>query len=154
MDLSKILSIAGKPGLFKVISQGKNSVIVESLFDGKRTPAFAHEKMSSLEEISLFTTGEDRPLKEVLRAFHEKLEGKAAIDPKSDNESLKKFFSEIIPDFDRDRVYVSDIRKIVGWYNMLVQHGMIDFTEEPEEKPEGEPPAGSEQKDDTPENPS
>lgn len=134
MDLSKILAITGKNGLFKVVSQGKNSVIVESLLDQKRMPAFGHEKMSSLEEISVYTTGDDRPLKEIFRAFHDKLEGKAAIDHKSDNPTLKKFFLEMVPDFDQDRVYVSDIRKMVSWYNMLHSQGLVDFTEEkPEE---------------------
>jgi hypothetical protein len=147
MDLSKILSIAGKNGLFKVISQGKNTVIVESLVDGKRFPAFGHEKMSSLEEISVFTTGEDKALKEVFRAFFEKLEGKPAIDHKSDNNTLKKFFLEMVPDFDQERVYVSDIRKMVSWYNMLIGHNLLDFSETAEvtETPsESDVPAGSE----------
>ncbi|MCX6282957.1 MAG: DUF5606 domain-containing protein, partial [Bacteroidetes bacterium] len=100
MDLTKIVSISGKSGLFKVVSQGKNAVIVESLADLKRIPAFGHEKMSSLEEISVFTTGEDRPLKDVFKAFNEKLEGKAGIDPKSDNAALLSFFKEMVPDFD------------------------------------------------------
>ena len=115
MDLSKILSLAGRNGLFKVVSQAKNAVIVESLIDGKRFPAFGHEKISSLEEISVFTTGDDMPLKEVFKAFHTKLEGKEAIDGKSDNPSLKKFFLAMVPDFDQDRVYVSDIKKMVNW---------------------------------------
>ncbi|MCX6241207.1 MAG: DUF5606 domain-containing protein [Bacteroidetes bacterium] len=139
MDLTKIVSISGKSGLFKVVSQGKNAVIVESLSDQKRFPAFGHEKMSSLAEISVFTTGEDRPLKDVLKAFHEKLEGKPAVDSKSDNNSLLKFFGEMIPDFDKERVYVSDIRKIVNWYNMLFEQNLLDFTEpEEEKKPETE----------------
>jgi len=135
MDLSKILSISGRPGLFKTISQAKNAVIVESLIDKKRFPAFGHEKISSLEEISIFTTGEDLPLKDVLKAIHTKLEGKPAIDPKSDNDTLKKFFLEMIPEFDQERVYVSDIRKMVGWYNLLQEQSLLDFTE-PEEKKE------------------
>jgi len=133
MDLSKILSIAGKNGLFKVVSQAKNAVIVESLNDGKRFPAFGHEKMSSLEEISVFTTGEDMALKEVFKAFYEKLEGKPAIDHKSDNNALKKFFLEIVPEFDQDRVYVSDIRKMVAWYNTLREKELLDFTDEKKE---------------------
>ena len=145
MDLSKILAITGKNGLFKVVSQGKNSVIVESLLDQKRMPAFGHEKMSSLEEISVYTTGDDRPLKEIFRAFHDKLEGKAAIDHKSDNPALKKFFLEMVPDFDQDRVYVSDIRKMVSWYNMLQAQGLVDFTEEkPEETGAAEEPGKTE----------
>jgi hypothetical protein len=139
MDLSKILSIAGKNGLFKVVSQGKNAVIVESLNDNKRFPAFAHEKMSSLEEISVFTTGDDIQLKEVFKAFHEKLQGKPAIDPKSDNNTLKKFFLEMVPAYDQDRVYVSDIKKMVSWYNTLMQQELLDFSDE---KKDPEVPAG------------
>ena len=130
MDLSKILSIAGKNGLFQVVSQAKNAVIVESLNDHKRFPAFAHEKMSSLKEISVFTTGEDIALTDVFKAFYEKLQGKPAIDHKSDNNALKKFFLEMVPDFDQDRVYVSDIRKMVSWYNTLLGQDLLDFTEE------------------------
>jgi len=134
MDLTNIVSISGKSGLFKIITQGKNAVIVESLTDQKRFPAFGNEKMSSLEEISVFTTGEDRPLKDVFKSIYEKLEGKAAVDPKSENPALLKFFAEMVPDFDQDRVYVSDIRKMINWYNMLLAQNLLDFTEPPEEK--------------------
>ena len=153
MDLSKILSIAGKNGLFKVVSQGKNSVIVESLNDAKRFPAFGHEKMSSLEEISVFTTGDDLALKEVFKAFHEKLEGKPAIDHKSDNNTLKKFFLEMVPAFDQDRVYVSDIKKMVNWYNTLLEKDLLDFTEEAKETESGEPAPTSETLPDSPTEP-
>ena len=138
MDLSKILSITGKNGLFKVVSQTKNAVIVESLNDNKRFPAFGHDKMRSLEEISVFTTGDDLALKEVFRKFYEKLEGKAAIDHKSDNSALKKFFLEMVPEFDQDRVYVSDIKKMVSWYNTLLEQNLLDFTEETKEPEAGE----------------
>lgn len=130
MDLSKILSISGRSGLFKVVSQSKNAVIVESIIDKKRFPAFGHERMSSLEEISIFTTGEDRPLKDVLKAFYEKLEAKPAADPKLGDPELLKQFGEIVPDYDPDRVYVSDIRKIFSWYNLLLSNEILDFTEE------------------------
>ena len=136
MDLSKILSISGRGGLFKVVSQSKNAVIVESLVEKKRFPAFGHERMSSLEEISIFTTGEDRPLKDVLKAFHDKLEGKPAVDPKTGDAAMLKQFGEIVPDYDPDRVYVSDIRKVVAWYNLLLENGMLDFTEEEKEEEE------------------
>jgi hypothetical protein len=157
MDLSKILSIAGKNGLFKVVSQAKNAVIVESMTDGKRIPAFGHEKISSLEEISVFTTGEDKPLKDILHTMFDKLEGKPAIDPKSEPAALKKFFTEMVPDYDPDRVYISDMKKIISWYNLLLEHNILDFSSEasPEtavettgeaEKHDGEetvpPPAG------------
>jgi hypothetical protein len=136
MDLSKILSISGRSGLFQVVSQAKNAVIVESLTDKKRFPAFGHERMSSLEEISIFTTGEDRPLKEVFKAFFNKYEGKPAIDAKSDNISLKKAFEEVVPDYDAERVYISDIKKMIAWYNQLAENNLLDFTEEEEEKKE------------------
>jgi len=134
MDLTKIVSISGKAGLFKIVSQGKNTVIVESLADQKRFPAFGHEKMSSLEEISVFTTGEDRPLKDIFKAFYEKLDGKETPDPKSDNNILLKFFTEMIPDFDPERVYVSDIRKMMTWFNLLLSQNLLNFTDEPKEK--------------------
>jgi hypothetical protein len=134
MDLTKILSISGKHGLFQVVSQLKNAVLVESLIDKKRFPAFAHEKISSLKEISVFTTGEDKPLRDVLKTMHEKYEGKPVIDPKTDDKTLKTFFLEVVPDYDQERVYISDIKKIVGWYNLLAENNMLDFTE-PEEKP-------------------
>jgi len=148
MDLTKILSISGKPGLFKVISQAKNAVIVESLTDQKRFPAFGNEKMSSLEEISVFTTGEDLPLKDVLKQMFEKLQQKEAIDPKSTDKKLSEFFYEMVPSYDPGRVYVSDIRKIVNWYNLLLTHNLLEFPEEekpkevkpPEEKAEKEKP--------------
>lgn len=130
MNLKEIVSIAGKSGLFKIISQTKNGVIVESLLDGKRFPAFVHDRMSSLEEISVFTTGEDRPLKEIFIAIREKENSGKAIDSKSDNNTLKKYFAEVVPDFDQERVYVSDIKKIIAWYNQLQQHNLLDFAEE------------------------
>lgn len=131
MDLSKILSISGKSGLFKVVSQLKNSVLVESLTDKKRFPAFAHEKISSMEEIAVFTVSEDKPLKDVLKSIYEKQEGKAAIDAHSGEKELKEFFTSVVPDYDTDRVYVSDMRKIISWYNILLEHELLDFTEEP-----------------------
>lgn len=136
MDLSKILSISGRSGLFQVISQLKNAVLVESLLDKKRFPAFAHEKISSLEEIAIFTATEDKPLKDVLKVIYEKLEGKPALDPKSDNKLLMSFFLEVVPDYDPNRVYISDIRKIISWYNLLNEHHLLDFSEKEEEKPE------------------
>jgi hypothetical protein len=137
MDLSKIVSISGRPGLFKIIGQPKNAVIVESLADQKRFPAFGSEKMSSLEEISVFTTGEDLPLKEVFRKLYEKLEAKEAINPRSPDKELEKFFSGIIPDYDPERVYISDLRKILNWYNLLLAHQLLEFpAEEKEEKPD------------------
>jgi hypothetical protein len=133
MDLSKILSISGKPGLFQVISQLKNAVLVESLIDKKRFPAFAHEKISSLKEISVFTTSDDKPLRDVLKTLSDKFEGKTAIDTKVDDKTLKAFFLEVVPDYDSERVYISDIKKIINWYNLLAENNLLDFTEPKEE---------------------
>jgi hypothetical protein len=138
MDFSKILSISGKSGLFQVVSQLKNAVLVESLLDKKRFPAFAHEKISSLEEIAVFTATEEKPLKEILKAIYDKLEGKPALDAKSDNKLLQEFFLEVVPDYNSERVYISDIRKIISWYNLLLEHQLLDFTEKEEEKSEEE----------------
>jgi len=136
MDLSKILSISGKSGLFQVVSQLKNAVLVESLLDKKRFPAFAHEKISSLEEIAVFTATEDKPLKDILKSIFDKLEGKPALDAKSNNKLIQAFFLEVVPDYDSERVYISDIRKIITWYNLLLEHQLLDFTEKEEEKSE------------------
>lgn len=135
MDLKDILAISGRPGLYQNIGQSKNGVIVESLIDGKRFPAFAHERISSLAEISVFTHGEDIELKAVFKKIFEKYEGKEAIDAKSDGNTLKAFMKEILPDYDEDRVYTSDIKKMLSWYNLLASKSLLEF---PEEEPETE----------------
>jgi hypothetical protein len=132
MDLSKILAISGKPGLFNSVAQTKTGVVVESLIDGKRFPAFAHERISSMAEISVFTVDDDLPLEDVFKKIYEKYEGKQAIDHKASGDDLKAFMLEILPEYDQDRVYTSDIKKIVMWYNLLVEKEMLDFTEEEE----------------------
>ena len=136
--LKNILSITGKPGLYKLVSQGNNMLIVESLVDGKRMPTYARDKIVSLGEISMYTMGEDIALSEVLTKLGEK-EGLKAVgfDPKkADNDQLREFFGEVLPDYDRDRVYPSDIRKLVQWYNILVGAGITDFTAEEGEEVE------------------
>jgi hypothetical protein len=130
MDLKEIMAIAGKPGLYKMVAQAKNGIIVESIVDQKRIQAFTHDKISSLEEISIFTETEDKPLKEVLKSMFEKLEGKEVPDFKNDNNKLKTFFGEMMPDYDKERVYVSHMQKIVTWYNLLLQHNLLNFDEE------------------------
>jgi hypothetical protein len=130
MDLSKILSIAGKPGLYKTISQSKNSLIVESLIDGRRIPAFSNEKISSLEEISIFTQTDDVPLKDVFLSIYKKENGKKTMDHKSEAPKLKALLEEIIPEYDRDRVYVSDIKKLVKWYNLLIEKNLLEPEDE------------------------
>lgn len=130
MDLTKILAISGKPGLYKMLSQTKAGFIVESLVDGKRFPVFAHERVSTLEEISIFITGEDdMPLKEVLKKFYDKLDGKPGPDPAADSKTLKSFFLETVPAYDQEKVYVSDMKKTVAWYNLLLEKEILEFEE-------------------------
>ncbi len=134
MDLSKIVSIAGKPGLYQIKSQAIGRIIVESLVDGKCTPAFAHDRMSSLEEISIFSTDEDRPLKEVFKMINEKMGEKVDFDfKKASNDQLRAKFLEVMPDYDQEAVYPSDMKKVFAWYQMLMDKNLLDFTEE--EKP-------------------
>ncbi len=128
MDLKEILSVSGKPGLFKTIAQTKTGVIIESLTDGKRIQAFASDKISSLGEISIFTKEEDLPLREVFRLIQEKNADQPAPDAKSDDNSIKAFFESIVPDYDHERVYVSHMRKVTSWYNMLLVNGITDFS--------------------------
>ena len=134
MDLSKIVSISGKPGLYMIKSQAIGRLIVESLIDGKCTPAFARDRMSSLEEISIFSVDEDRPLKDVFKMINEKMGEKVDFDfKKASNDELRARFLEVMPDHDQDAVYPSDMKKVFAWYQMLMDKNLLDFTEE--EKP-------------------
>ena len=138
MDLSKIVSISGKPGLYVVKSQAIGRLIVESVVDGKCSPAFARDRMSSLEEISIFSTDEDRPLKDVFKMIHEKMGDKVDFDfKKASNDELREKFAFVMPDYDEDAVYPSDMKKVFAWYQMLVDKNLLDFTEE-EAQPEAE----------------
>ena len=140
MDLSKIVSISGKPGLYVVKSQAVGRLIVESVIDGKCSPAFARERMSSLEEISIFSTDDDRPLKEVFMMIHDKMGDKVDFDfKKASNDELREKFAFVMPDYDEEAVYPSDMKKVFAWYQMLMDKGLLDFTEEPEAN--GEAPA-------------
>lgn len=131
--LKTILSVSGKPGLYQLISSGKNMVIVESLVDGKKIPIHARDKVVSLGDISIYTETDDAPLKDILINIKQKEDGKkASITTGAKPEELKKYFLEILPNFDRDRVYPTDIKKIIGWYNILV-NANIDFEKEEEQ---------------------
>jgi len=127
--LKGILAISGQPGLFKVLSEGKNGVIVESLLTGKKQTAFASAKMSTLEDIAIYTTSEDFPLKQVFRKIYDLENGGAASQNNAKPEELKKYFEKILPDFDKERVYVSDIKKVLTWYNLLLEKGSLNFEE-------------------------
>ena len=129
MDLKKILTVSGKPGLYKLISQGRNNVfIIENLEDKKRTTAFTTSKISFLEDISIFTDDKDIPLKDVFKAIYEKENGGASIGYKSSGAELEKYFGEVIPSYDRSKVYVSDIKKVILWYNILHKLELLDFS--------------------------
>lgn len=131
MDLSKILAISGKQGLFLITSQTAGKLIVESLIDGKRFPAFANDKVSSLEEISIFTTDDDTPLKNVFMTIHEKFGDKINFDPKKVSPvELKEKFMLVLPNYDEDAVYQSDMKKVFQWYQLLNDKGILDFTVE------------------------
>jgi hypothetical protein len=136
--LKTILSISGKPGLYKLVSQGKNMLIVESLLDGRRSPAYGNDKIVSLGDISMFTNAEDVSLRQVLKNMLEKEKGaEVAIDFKNaKTPELFDYLEGVLPDFDRDRVHPNDIRKLISWYNILVKSGNTDFEEKAEEPAE------------------
>lgn len=127
MELREILAISGQPGLFKYVAQSQRGVIVESLLDGKRMNASATSRVSALTEISMFTEGDDIALADVFTRIYEHTGGKEAISPKAAPEELKAAFAEVLPEYDRDRVHVSDIKKCFSWYNILVAAGFTEF---------------------------
>ena len=127
MELKEILAISGQPGLYKYVAQSTNGVIVESLLDGKRMNASASSKVSALTEISIFTEGDDLPLADVFTNIYNHTGGKEAISHKEAPEKLKAAFAEVLPDYDRDRVHVSDMKKVVMWYNILLGAGFTEF---------------------------
>lgn len=131
MEFSKIIAIAGKPGLYQVISQSKNAIIAESLIDKKRGAVNATQNVSLLENIAIYTYEEDLPLLDVFKAISEKTEGKPAISHKENNQKLEDFFLEALPNYDTERVYTSNIKKVIQWYNILVEAG-FDFSKEEE----------------------
>lgn len=132
MEFKDILAISGQPGLFRYVAQSRNGFIVESLLDGKRMNASASSRISALAEISMFTEGEDIPLAEVFTKMYAYTEGKQGPSVKEGNARLKEFFGVVIPDYDRERVHDSDIKKAVAWFNLLVEAGLQSF-ELPEE---------------------
>lgn len=138
MNLKDILAISGEGTLFKFIAQGKNAVIVENLETGRRLSAGATAKVSALDEISVYTTGEDLPLSKVMDHIWEKENGGQAMSHRQPDADLKKYFGEVLPDYDRERVYTSDIKKVLHWYNILQGLNLLVKEEEkPEETEEG-----------------
>jgi len=130
--LKDILSISGQGGLFKYISQARNGIIVESLETGRRMNAFASMKVNSLKDIAIFTSKEEIPLEEVFKKIYEKENGGKSIDHKEEPAKISMYFSEIVPEYDKDRVYVSDIRKVINWYNILQGLHILTFDKTPE----------------------
>lgn len=125
--IKRILSISGRPGLFKLVSQGKNMLIVESLLNGKRIPAYSHDKVVSLGDISMYTNEGDVPLADVLESVKEKMDGKPVDVKAMDDADVRKLFGEVLPNFDDERVYTNDIRKLFSWYNQLIAAGVTQF---------------------------
>ncbi|MCF0243674.1 MAG: DUF5606 domain-containing protein [Bacteroidaceae bacterium] len=135
-----ILAINGKPGLYKLVSRGNNSLIVETLDDAhRRMPVFASDRITSLRDTAMYTDDEDKPLVEILDALYKKEEGKESSlnYKKASSKQLREYFAEILPDFDRERVHDSDIKKLLQWYNILVKNGVTDFLEQETEESEG-----------------
>jgi hypothetical protein len=125
MNLKGLISITGKPGLYKVVGQGKDRLIVESLTDGKRIPAFASQRISALDDITMYTTDDDAPLREIMKKIFEKENGGPCIQPTEEASKLHDYFAAILPNYDKERVYYSDLKKLFGWYNMLQSTGML-----------------------------
>lgn len=136
MELKEILAISGQPGLYRYVAQSTRGVIVESLLDGKRMNAAANAKVSALTEISMFTEGDDIPLAEVFDRIYVQTGGKEAISHRETPERIKAAFAEVLPEYDRDRVHVSDMKKCFAWYNILVGAGFTKF-ELPEDEKDG-----------------
>jgi dephospho-CoA kinase len=126
-----ILAISGKPGLYELVTRSSNGLIVENITDHKRVPAFATDRVTSLGDIAMYTDDEDKPLGEVMCALRDKEAGKtASLDyKKASGAELQEYFASFLPNFDRDRVHSSDIKKLIQWYNLLVNAGITDFEE-------------------------
>ena len=134
MGLEKILSVAGKPGLYKLITQTRSGFVAESLLDGKRISVGLRSNVSVLSEIAIYTLEEELPLREVFLKIQEKEKGgKTSIGHKEDKIKLEEYFFEVLPNYDEDRVYASDIKKIIQWYNALVDNELVDFSDKESE---------------------
>ncbi len=144
MVLKDIMAISGESGLFRFIAQGKNAIIIEHLETKKRSSAYSSAKVSSLEDIAIFTDNEDMPLGKVFDLIYEKENGGVAPDPKTNPDILKTWFVNIVPEYSQDRVYVSDIKKLAQWYNILLKLNLLvkeeaEVISEPEPEPEPTP---------------
>ncbi len=134
MNLEGIINVAGKPGLYKVVSQGNNTVIAESLADGKKTPLFSHNQSNMLEEIGIYTYDDTKPLSKIFDAIAIKENKGQALSHKSSTNQLTDYFREILADYDEERVYISDIKKVIQWYNAMQKYGLIKLPKPKKEK--------------------
>ena len=129
MDLNAVLAISGKPGLYKLVSRRKSGALVESLIDKRRIPAFSNERISSLKDISIFTEDKDIPLIKVFQSIYKVENGGKCLDSKSSEKDLKNYMAKVLPDYDKERVHISDMKKLFSWYNILLDNNMIDDKE-------------------------
>lgn len=137
MSLEKVLSIAGKPGLYKLIAQTRGGFVAESLIDKKRLSVNVQQNVSVLSEIAIYTLTEEVPLKKVFENIKKKENGaQTSVKAKDSKDKLEEYFFEVLPDYDEDRVYVSDIKKVIQWYNLLQEHNMLDLEEDSNAKKE------------------
>ncbi|WNH07586.1 DUF5606 domain-containing protein [Thalassobellus suaedae] len=134
MSLDKILAIGGKPGLYKLVTQTRGGFVAESLMDKKRISIGVRQNVSVLSEIAIYTLTEEVPLKQIFETIMKKENGEqTSVKPKDSKDKLEEYFFDILPDYDEDRVYVSDIKKVVQWYNLLQQHNLLDGIQEEKE---------------------
>ena len=134
MGLEKILAISGKPGLFKLLTQTRTGFVVESLIDSKKLTLGLRSNISLLSEIAIYTLTEEVPLRDIFKKIYEKENGeKTSVNHKDNKDKLEEYFFEVLPDYDEDRVYASDIKKVLSWYNLLVDNGITDFDAEEKE---------------------
>jgi len=132
--LKGILSISGQPGLFKLVAESKNNIIVESLETQKRIRVYSTVKVSALEDIAIYTETGDVPLKKIFKSIYEEEDGGCAISSKSSGNELKKYFEKVVPEYDKERVYVSDMKKVILWYNILQEKNLLNFSDEEKEQ--------------------
>lgn len=131
MGLEKILAISGKPGLFKLVTQTRGGFVAESLIDNKRLSVRIHQNVSLLSEIAIYTLTEEIPLREVFIKIRKKENGDiASVSPKDSKDKLEEYFFDVLPDYDEDRVYASDIKKIIQWYNLLQKQELLGLLDE------------------------
>ena len=134
MNLEGIINVAGKPGLYKVVSKGNKTVIVESFIDGKRSPLYSDNQANMLEEIGIYTYDDTKPLSEIFDEIAKKEKGEQSINHKSSTTQLTIYFREILKDYDEERVYISDIKKVIQWYNAMQKKGLIELPKLEKEK--------------------